>query len=408
MGMIKTAFSVVGFLVAFIFSPLSFSDTTALRFAEIELAKRSHHLQKCREACDRNCRASGASTCSQELCDMGVCKNAKQEWDARKQAHTQAQQALQAAQRRQLINQNQSLAGKNQAIKGGSKSALKHTKEARKNMGLYAVMGVGTTALLTYMAYTCCTSPAAFGYFEPEDKTALKRFYAWLTGTSLELCARPLQWAVPSAYAGTSAATAAAPAATTAAPAATTAATAAAPAASGAGGLPCSKLMCPVYAGGAALAGLQTLKMFRQREKLKKIEESLCEKDAQTGVCSDSESGTQLEQTKWAEVPGCEGDSDRCQKTLCAIDPASSSCSPGGIVFRSAGNTSSVEDGLPERLSTIYAPQGGWPQNQNPYLSKEGYGQVGVGTSRRPVVYNLSPSEQQALDNALMAHNQQQ
>ena len=134
-------------------------------------------------------------------------------------------------------------------------------------------------------------------------------------------------------------------------------------------GLPCSQVWCPIYAGGAVVAGLQTVKMYKQRQKLKKIEESLCEKDAQTGVCSDSESGTQLAQTKWAEVPGCGGNSVRCQQTLCAIDPADPLCShrPGSQSYR-AGLTpppiDSSEKGLPDRLSTIYAPQGGWPQNQ--------------------------------------------
>ena len=417
--MIRVAFSVVGFLVAFIFSPLSFSDTTALRSAEIELAKMSYHLQKCRESCLTNCRASGASTCSEDVCDRGMCKTAKQAYDMSKQAHTRAQQALQAAQRQALINQNQSLTGKNQAIKGGAKSALKHTKEARENMGLYVVMGVGTTALLTYMAAKCCKaafgggsaagggsgggSAAGGGVIEVDSvpsgiqipnrgvswpsgsklrdsDIALKRFYTWLTGAGLDFCVRPLQGAVPSAEAT---------------------------------GLPCSQVWCPIYAGGAVVAGLQTVKMYKQRQKLKKIEESLCEKDAQTGVCSDSESGTQLAQTKWAEVPGCGGNSVRCQQTLCAIDPADPLCShrPGSQSYR-AGLTpppiDSSEKGLPDRLSTIYAPQGGWPQNQNPFVLAQQTRTANGVNARKPVVYNLTPSEQQALNKALHAHNQQQ
>ena len=391
------------------FSPLSFSDTTALRSAEISLAQRSFHLQKCREACLTNCRSANTATCSKEMCDMGACRTAKQAYDVSKQVHTTAVRNLERAQRQGLINQNKALAGKNQAIKGGAKSALKHTKEARENMGLYVVMGVGTTALLTYMAYTCCSS--AFGggggatdtggaatdtggaatdtggaalpgvYLDKGyDKTTLKRFYAWLTGPGLEICSAPFGWAVPSAEATS---------------------------------LPCSQVWCPVYAGGAVVAGLQTLKMYRQREKLKKIEESLCEKDAQTGVCSDSDSGTQLAQTKWAEVPGCGDDSDRCQQTMCAIDPASPSCGPSSIKTASAnkGDISSLESGLPQRLSMVYQPQGGWPQNQNPYLSKSNpaiYDPPKGDSGSSVTYYNLSPSEKRALDNALRAHNQQQ
>ena len=383
----KNPFVVLALLAGGLFAPPSFSDTTGLRSAEISLAQRSFHLNKCREACLTNCRASNSATCSQEMCDRGACKSAKQAYDVSKQVHTTAVRNLERAQRQGLINQNKALAGKNQTIKGGAKSALKHTKEARENMGLYVLMGVGTTALLSYMAYKCCTSPAAFGgeaaasADQEYDKTALERFYAWFTGTGLELCTAPLGWAVPSAEAE-----------------ATESA------------LPCSKLMCPVYAGGAVVAGLQTLKMYRQRDKLKKIEESLCEKDAQTGVCSDSGSGTQLSQTKWAEIPGCGGDSDRCQQTMCAIDPASPSCGPSSIKTASAnkGDISSLESGLPQRLSMVYQPQGGWPQNQNPYLSEK----VKLPTIATPqvnrFVYDLTPSEKRALDNALHAHNQQQ
>ena len=390
------AFSLFLFLMAWFWTPLSYSDPTALRSAEISLAQRSFHLQKCREACLTNCRSANTATCSKEMCDMGACRTAKQAYDVSKQVHTTAVRNLERAQRQGLINQNKALAGKNQTIKGGAKSALKHTKEARENMGLYVVMGVGTTALLTYMAYTCCSS--AFGgggggsgqnLIEPgegglvpglrikmkEDKTILKRFYAWLTGPGLEICSAPFGWAVPSAEAT---------------------------------GLPCSQVWCPVYAGGAVVAGLQTLKMYRQREKLKKIEESLCEKDAQTGVCSDSDSGTQLSQTKWAEVPGCEGDSERCQQTMCAIDPASPTCGPSSIKTASAnkGDISSLESGLPQRLSMVYQPQGGWPQNQNPYLSEKVKPRSNPAAFR--VVYNLTPSEERALDKALFEHKQQQ
>ena len=391
--MVKIAFSIISLA----FTPFAFSDTTAFRSAEISLAQKSHHLQKCREACLANCLPQINTTCPQDMCDRGACKAAKQAYDASKQAYTQAKQALQAAQRQELINQNQALSGKNQAIKGGAKSALKHTKEARKNMGLYAWMGVGTTALLGYMAYKCCKT--AFAYLEPEDnKTDLQRFYAWLTKTGFEICAAPFRWSVPSATAGYESASAGTGATEQVATKTTTTG-------GGSEGLPCSKIWCPIYAAGTVVAGLQTYKMFKQKSKLEEVEKALCEKDAQTGVCSDDNPGAQQAQPKWAEVPGCGGDSSRCQETMCAIDPASPSCgSPKKTKTATAEMTSET---LPKRLSVIYSPQGGWPQNQNPFLSPKVL-QTSGGNPRNPVVYNLTPSEQQALNNALKAHNQQQ
>ena len=100
----KNLFAVLLLLVVGLFAPLSFSDTTALRSAQIELAKMSYQLKKCREACLTNCRASGVSICSEDVCDRGMCKASKRAYDVSKQSHTQAQQALQAAHRQALIN----------------------------------------------------------------------------------------------------------------------------------------------------------------------------------------------------------------------------------------------------------------------------------------------------------------
>ena len=103
--------------------------------------------------------------------------------------------------------------------------------------------------------------------------------------------------------------------------------------------------------------------MFKQKSKLEKVEKALCEKDAQTGVCSGDGPGAQQAQPQWATVPGCGGGA-RCQQTLCAIDPADSSCAGAGFSFsgavsgtnRGTGDISSED--MSRRLSQIYSPQG--------------------------------------------------
>ena len=222
--MIRVAFSVVGFLVAFIFSPLSFSDTTALRSAEIELAKMSYHLQKCRESCLTNCRASGASTCSEDVCDRGMCKTAKQAYDMSKQA-THGATSPSGGAKAGTDKPKSILDRKESGHKGRSKIRFETHQRGPENMGLYVVMGVGTTALLTYMAAKCCKaafgggsaagggsgggSAAGGGVIEVDSvpsgiqipnrgvswpsgsklrdsDIALKRFYTWLTGAGLD------------------------------------------------------------------------------------------------------------------------------------------------------------------------------------------------------------------------------
>ena len=329
----------------------SISEVRAdIRNIEIFLSQRSYHLQECRKTCLSAC---DGSNCSQEQCDKGACKQARADYDRVKQSLEGARQALLRLETQRINQENQSLTVKNKALRGGTQSALQHTRKAKKNMGLYIGMGVATTALLGYMSYKCCS--AAFGDdFQSSGE-----------------------------------------------------------------GLPCSQLWCGVYVAGTGVAGFQTYKMIKQKKQLAKVEEALCEKDALTKACSGEEAppeaaGGFTADYNLAGAPGCQDEPARCRATLCAIDPADSSCfkKPSSAVAKAGAAPSSIATGdgasytppsadfdktaLNRRLSQVYAPVGGWPKGQDPFEKHKDFD-----------LSRLTAGQKQTVDRLLAGHNTQ-
>ena len=366
------------------------SAQSAFTRAQTAFSQRSYHLNKCRESCLANCRSSGSSSCSNTACDQGQCKTPRQDYDETQRARDHYAQNVKNLKTAQTNRANQ-------AMKGGTRSALQQVRESKENMGLYGWMGVGTTALLGYMSYTCCSS------LMQNEPTGFKKLWAWIEDDFIEICAKPLEWVVAPVEAGF-------PAGLTIqshispAPGMNSMAGGAAQAAQGAGGgatapaagaesaLPCTKLWCGIYVAGTVAAGLQTYKIFQQKNKLKTIEKALCEKNSETGACSDNSS--ENSQQMLAETPYCRENPSRCEEARCAIDPTSPSC-----------NTESTGD-IAQRLSSIY----NWPEGRNPFgaCDQTPSGTVCSAPARNAEQFELSPEEQALLDEAMGQHKSQQ
>ena len=380
---------------------------SALNSAQTAFSQRSYHLNKCRESCLANCRSSGSSSCSNTACDQGQCKTARQEYDRTGRALSHYRQNVKNLQTAQTNRANK-------AMKGGTQSALKQVRDSRKNMSLYGWMGVGTTALLAYMSYTCCNNipgggagdagsgaatnvsanggaPASTGTtgsnsggatdintwvknqgakldYLPKKEESFKKIWAYLPERFASVCAKPFQWAVPYASAVEGAATEI---------------------------LPCSNIWCGIYIAGTVAAGLQTYKIFQQKNKLRNIESALCEKNSETKACSgDSEENAQQ---MMAETPYCRENPANCQATQCAIDPSSPNCDA----------RFAARQDMAQRLSSLY---GAWPDGQNPFgtCDQTPEGPVCSSPVRNAGQFELSPEEQALLDEAMGQHLSQQ
>ena len=332
------------------------SDVASLQ----ELSRNTgYHLSQCRRDCLSACRQEEDADCSQEQCDKGLCKTARGE-------HDRVQSSLQAAQRHLLELQTAKTSRENQALSKGTESALQHTRKAKKNMGLYIGMGVGTTALLTYMSYKCCSSGAALGYL-PEKGVFNAHFFLAGLSQAGKTCLSFADYIVPSAEATESI-------------------------------LPCSTLMCGVYVAGAAAAGFQTYKMIKQKKKLSKIEKALS--DGSSAYDPDEDSPPDF-----TNAPGCAEDPQKCHETYCAINTEHSSCRrpepgavppPAGEGGATAYAISPPGVDLRSRLSQIYAPEGGWPNGENPFDKHRDFNTA-----------HLSPEQKKEINQAMAAHNSQ-
>ena len=88
-------------------------------------------------------------------CDTGSCHTQKVNYDRHKELLDRFKEKL--AELQDLKDKEAEEEGKNKPGEG-IESPLKQVRKKKKDMGLYAALGVGTTAFLTYKAVTCCSS----------------------------------------------------------------------------------------------------------------------------------------------------------------------------------------------------------------------------------------------------------
>lgn len=159
------------FLVAFMaLSPGAFSDDLAnsaeitalerqIRNHEGHVSRDERYFNECMDQCTSLCRSrcdnnnsDNSDSCKAgcpSSCETGTCSSKKAKYETEKQKLDDKKEAL-----ARLRGQEAEEAEEDGE---GEKSPLEQVKEGKEDMDLYKILGVGTTAYLTYEAVSCCS-----------------------------------------------------------------------------------------------------------------------------------------------------------------------------------------------------------------------------------------------------------
>ena len=120
-------------------------------------------------SCISQCRNQIENECTDEKCDSQSCHVQKENYDRHKwllDSFKEKLAELQGLKDKEAEEEGEKKPGE------GIESPLKQVRKKKKDMGLYAALGVGTTAFLTYKAVTCCSSSPACSMCGPYSAMA--------------------------------------------------------------------------------------------------------------------------------------------------------------------------------------------------------------------------------------------